>query len=452
MKTIVNLGVLILALGMTSAAPAQDITAQEMMQLDSLRAQFKSQGIDLKPEDEVRMLQRIRALNAAGGNTGAGAGKPQSPTINPALQQQIMQAQQRQSAAQVGNPVPVAPTTTAQPSEDQLRTRLASLPAPRAVATIERLPDGLKYDGQRFADPEGRAERFTVDAETATAAYIVQTAQGAMVKIARLGGGAEPITIGRLATEGRKQVFYSSTGKTLAGEMFFPLTDGVLIMRESVGFRYVVGAGVHQVDIPQGWYPTPIQRGNVATTGQLLLERDQAEDKANPLQFFKKLGQLTGQVEAPPDYALFNMADGRLTPFDISAAGKSVTTLSQCHRRNAVVNVCDQSKTFESVWEKDGSPNYGHYYWRVDWQRVQGSPIAVAQESGRKQINAYDLVSGKKVNLFERTLGVTGFHTETAGSRLKVVYRVGFDSTTIDDVSAEIRARPQMVAPAPAGQ
>lgn len=230
------------------------------------------------------------------------------------------------------------------------------------------------------------------------------------MKLARVGSGAEPLTIGRLVPDGTRQVFQSSTGKTLAGELFFPLTDGALVMR------------------------------------------DTSAEKDNPLQLFKRLGQLAGAVDTPADYALFNLADNRLVKLQVAADGKSVTSYSQCRRKNAVVNVCDQARSYDSLWKPDGSANLGHYYWRVDWQRPQGVPVAVVMENGLVQVNAIDLASGKRVNLFERALGINGYRSQLrADGRLRVEAKLAFDTGVVDDALAELRSRPALAAPVAAG-
>lgn len=427
-------------------ALAQDMTAEEMIQLDKLRVQIEAQGIKVTPEQEIRMLQRIRALKALANPAGQG-------NAGTALQQQILQRANTQ-------PVAVAaiatPSAGAAMSEEELKKRIEALPQGKSLANIEYLRDGFQYDGLRFADTEGRVEKFTVDAMKGAVGYLVKTGLADLqpVKLARLGAGPgsgpASIAIGRVRRQGGQYQFESVTGQSLAGELLYVLTDGVLLMRDSVGFRYVAGEGIRQINIPTGWYPTPLQRGNVAATGWLLLEKDTAEEKKSPLSLFSDLGRAVGLSEAN-EYALMNTSDGRLVVLDVSTSGKSVTSFSQCRRKNRAVNVCDQTATYDSAWDPNGGRNFLHYFWRMDWQRTAGGSVLVALEKGVKQVNAYDLASGKKVNLFERGMGIGVLNTfMMTDGRMRVVAAVGFENGQVEDVAGELKARPDMRAAASA--
>lgn len=408
-----------------AGALAQNITADEMEQLDKLRASAKERGVDLTAEQEIQWLQRLRAFKALaeGGPDGIRA----------------------RGAAAVNSPKATPQPATALPtiSEAELASRLNALPPGRPVAQIEMLRDGLEADGRRFVDPQGRAERIAVDAASGTAAYLVASGSGHDIKVARLDSAADAVTIGRLRKDGAVQVFESLTGKTLGGDAFYPLIDGVLVLRDSVVFRYTVGQGIRQIDLPKGWYPAPLQRGNLSTTGWLLLERDTSEEKQSPFAVFKNLGTITGLVRAN-DYMLFDLAQGKGIEFDISADQKNVVSMSQCRRRNAVVNVCDKMTSYESIWSPDGSANLQHYFWKIDWQRVNGHPVAVVMERSLIEVNAYDLESGKRVNLFERSMGINGWKGSfNPDGGYRVSARLAFETQQIDDVAVALRERPE---------
>ena len=415
---------------LATSAIAQDITAEEMTQLDALRKQMSDQGLQITPEQEVRLLQRLRAMKKlVAQQPGASGG-------GPALLQQIQQVQQRQGGAQ-------AAASAAPPvSEQELLQRLASLPAAEPVGSLQYLADGLVVNGQRFVDAMGRAERIGVDRSSGRAGYVVRSGAESLVRVAALGTAAESITIGVLRTQGGQQVLETVTGKRIAGELFFALPDGGLILRESVGFRYKVGDGVRQINLPAGWFPTPLQRGNLGT-GWLLLEKDVTEHKKSQLPFVglaNKIGEIAGTREAN-EYALFDTQTGRMVVLDISTDGKSVTEGTQCRRRSGVVNVCDQVTALQTAWEPDGTPNWRHYFWRVDWQQVRGRFVAVVQERRSVQVNLYDLKTGAKVNLFERSLGLTAMNVEPSSEgRLRVTARLGFETGVINDAMERLPA------------
>lgn len=412
----------------TAMASAQEITADEMIQLEKLREGLTAQGVLVTPEMEVRMLQRLRAL------------RPLMTGIPAAGMPQAMQ------------PASGAPTIAAASiDEGEVMRRLAALNPPQPVTDIKILKDGLLVDGKRFADAEGRATMFATDAGSGRVGYVVEGARSGtgLVKIARVDQPAEAVTIGQVARQGKTWQFTSATGKTLAGELFFPLVDGALLMRDSVGFRYVAGRGIEQVTVPTGWYPVPLQRGNVSTTGWMLLEKDLSADKASPLAALSSLTKWVGAVDAN-EYALMELKTGRLVEINLSADGKNAYSYSQCRQKNALVNVCDKMTSYESAFKFDGSPNPTHYLWKVDWQRGADGPILVASEGNLgSRLVGVNLDSGKKVVLFERALGVTLLNAQVSpDGTFSLAVRLGLESGAMGDVAAEINARPAIATTA----
>lgn len=436
-KSLAALGTMFVCFGAT----AQDISMEEMQQLDQWRAQYSAKGVELKPEDEVRLLQRMRAMKAMAAPPTA-ANNPSGTGVS-ALGQMLMQQMQQPAQASAAK---FSESATPAISELDVRNLLDALPTGKPLSSFERLRDGMKFNGQRYADPEGIAERFALDPDTATAAYIVQVGSFANVKIARLGSGSAPVTIGRLTKSGNRMVFQTSTGKTLAGDLFFPLTDGALLVRDSVGFRYVVGEGTKQIDFPSGWAPAPLQRGNASTTGWLLMERDTTEEKKSFFAPLKSIGQLAGALRASMDYALFDLNHHKMVPFEISTDGKSVASYSQCRSSsNGLVNLCDKMTTYDSIWKTDGTPNWMHYFWKIDWQKMQGIPVAVVMENGLKEVNGYDLSGSKKVNFLQRTLGINSWSMDlTDEGKYRINAQLAFQKEVIDDIAAELRARPDV--------
>jgi len=434
-------------------ANGQEISVEEMQLLDKLRLQFQEKGIQLKPEDEIRYLQRIRAMRglATSINNGLAASaafapaQPQAapPTQSAAPAESSVAAQPSQAQPTQSSTVVAQPLVNGPPTEEGLRAKLTNLVSGNPLNSLVLLRDGLQFNGQRFADPEGIARSFSVDPDSAMAGYLVKTDTAANVKIARLGSPSDPVTIGRLTQEDNRFRFQSVTGKSLSGDLIFPLTDGILVVRDSVGFRYVVGDGVHQIDIPAGWVPAPLQRGNVSTTGWFLLEKEVSQEKESPLSSLLAIGSLLGAGPARKDYALFNLNDRRMVLLEVSADGKTVATYSQCRRMpNGLINKCDQMRTYESVWKPDGTPNRSHYFWAIDWQNMNGKPVAVVMERGLKQVNAFDLTGTKRVNLLERAMGINNWSmTLTDGGKYRIDAQLAFEKVAINDVASELQSR-----------
>jgi hypothetical protein len=410
---------------------AQDITPQEMMQLDKMRSQYKAQGIEVTPEQEARMLQTMRALRGLThglSSTAAASGSAPATSILPTPAQIPMQT------TQISAPM----------SEADMAQKISELPKPDKLPTIEMVREGLQYDGKRFVDQQGRIDNATIDMTTGSIGYTVRTTtpNTVSIKIAKLVDTAVPIEIGKLVRDRDTVFFESVTGTKLSGSQYFPTSSGVVLIRDGVGFAYTAGKGVTQHQYPKGWNPAPIQRGNVSGTGWLLLEKDKADEKDNPIKgiFNKAVGisNMLGITDGAGqgDYALFDMKTGKLKIFEITDTGKNIYTGINCKRQNELVNRCDSFVGTESLWDKDGSPNNGHYFWRINWQSTNGTAVAVVLENGVKKVNAYDLNQDKMINLFNRTLGITGLQVLASPERLKVSAKLGFTTETVDDVLA----------------
>jgi hypothetical protein len=416
-----NLTALCLALGFAFNVAAQDITPDEMIQLDKMRTQMKSRGVEMTPEQEARMLQTMRALK---GMTGQGLG-------------QMLMSGQASAAAKVEQPPAMATI-----SEDELAQKIAALAPVTSIASIEILRDGLQYDGKRFVDEQGRGENYAIDPTTGTIGYQVRSSPNLFtLKIARLNGSS-PVEIGRIQKNGQSYSFESVTGKKLGGDLIFPLANGALVLREGVGFLYTAGKGVQQIQFPAGWLPAPLQRGNISATGWMLLERDRSDEKSNPIKSamssINRLGSMIASSDANDtgDYALFEIATNKIKMFDISSDSKKIGDYSNCRKVNDFYNKCESVTTYESLWDKDGSPNNGHYFWRINWQSVKAKTVAVVLENGVKRVNAYQLTDDKKINLFNRMLGISNLKFAVSSDKLKISAGLGFSTEIVDDVLA----------------
>lgn len=125
--------------------------------------------------------------------------------------------------------------------------------------------------------------------------------------------------------------------------------------------------------------------------------------------------------------------------------------MSACKQKNHFIAQCAQMDTFESVFDTNGSRNLSHYYWRINWFSVPGRPILISQEGGLTNVSATDLNSGKKVILFDRTLGIAAFSaTQDANGKVNVTAQMGFSSESQNDVVALLDSLPHVAAQAPA--
>lgn len=306
--------------------------------------------------------------------------------------------------------------------------------------------DGFSVNGQVFLDPEGRISRYAVDPLGGSATYLAETGGGsAKIKWVWLGKLDQPVEIGRAFSNPNGWNVTTASGKTLNGELLILIPSGLIVARQTAAFRYDVGVGVSNIVFPDGYQITPLQHGAVGATDTILLEK-QSSDAGNPVAGLgKMLGRIAGaKIE---DYAFLNVRNGTLIPLNIDSSGKNVQSYSDCRRKNGFVNLCERMSSFESLYDTNGLRNLSHYYWRADWFKTRSGAYAVVQENGLKEINIVDLASGRRVNAFNRTLGIAGYNVSVVGGKVRIVANWVFQDHVIPDVEAFVQAGGNPVSP-----
>ncbi|MBA4109826.1 MAG: hypothetical protein C0487_09575 [Leptothrix sp. (in: Bacteria)] len=160
----------------------------------------------------------------------------------------------------------------------------------------------------------------------------------------------------------------------------------------------------------------------------------------------QKIGATVG-LNKKEDYALLNLDTGKQYLLNIQVDGKLRTVMSNCRKRNAVVNECRSSNSFESLYSDVGR-NWGHYYWKVNWYNTPTGPVAVTMENGVTDAFLLDLSSGKKVTAFHRGLGLTTLDSvQSPDGKLAVMADWMFETHRIDDALAHLRDNPDVNTP-----
>jgi hypothetical protein len=233
-------------------------------------------------------------------------------------------------------------------------------------------------------------------------------------------------------------------GQVMAGSAFIPTSNGVIVSRGSSAFEYKIGDTIKGVSIPRGWSIAKFQKGDVDSSGLILLERDkEAKRKAagfgNLLSDFSEMGRSFGLAEIF-DYALYDISSNQSVLLNMSLNDKQITVLKNCVRQNDYLNKCSDSDSYDSLYENDGRRNRLHYFWSLDWFNTPAGPMAV-YNSGTKLL-AVDVKGGKKITLFERTLGVNDFMLQQASSgKVSVDVQLGFSKESISDLADYIGTR-----------
>lgn len=442
------------------------------------------------PLDFLSVEQRVYMMNvflsaqdnlpANGGKAGAADGsgaKPLTMEQRVKLMEWFMTGQtsggtQAQASAA---PAPVAPAAAGLPAEMLQAKSMPSMPAPTAPVVanainseadleaifarwkplptgvkFERFRDGFSIDGTRYVDPEGTIVSYGFDAQSGDFTYLVQSNVGQYVlKAGRASSPDEPIEIAHAERRGPQWAVTTKTGKKLAGSRLIPLARGFIVARDNTGFRYVPGKGTTPITAPEKFNIAALQGGSVSSTGYILLERLPENDPSGGLfGTIQSLGATLG-VSKKEDYALLNIDTRKLVPINISMEDKRVQVLSACHKRNAFINDCDRMDSFDSLFQPNGGKNMTHYFWRINWFNAGGRPIMVSQEGGLSKVTATDLNTGKKVILFERTLGIASFSAEQGtNGKISVSAQMGFSSEKKDDVATLLDTLPDMTAAA----
>ncbi|MRX11521.1 hypothetical protein GJ697_27215 [Pseudoduganella sp. FT25W] len=347
----------------------------------------------------------------------------------------------------------VAPAAAApQRSDAELAAAFDAFPALTAGVQFERFRDGFAINGRRYIDPEGKITSYGFDAQSGDFTYLAETNAGEYVlKSGRALASAEPVTIATARKQGAQWQVSTVTGKKFTGYRLIPSSRGFVIARDNTGFRFVPGHGTTNIVAPETFTIAALQNGDIANTGYILLERtpesngSQANNSLGSLfNAVKSLGSVVG-VGKKEDYALLNIENNRLVPVNVSLEDKQVQVMSACRQRNMLIAQCDKMDSYDSVFQPNGMRNMSHYFWRINWFNVPGRPILVSQEGGLSKVSATDLNSGKKVILFERTLGIANFAaTQQANGKISVTAQMGFSSETRDDVAALLDTLPDV--------
>lgn len=383
--------------------PESEWTAQDRNFVETAKRQYVANGMPFTTEQGQILVQTMRAqiarITGSMGSMQAFAAGNSAPAFDTPRQQ----AQQINSSNF---------------SEEMLAKQLASRPYFKGPLSTSGRRDGFDVNGRPVLDSEGSIFSYASDVVTGDITYAVRTSRGLTIKTIASTPNAQPIVIASGAMGSAGWEFQTVTGKQLSGATLSILSNGFLVGRGSSAFRYQSGKGVQSIAIPNGYSITPLQHGNIGSTGYILLEKEGATGENDPvLKLFssvKAIGSIIG-VNKKEDYVLFDIASGKMHTMNISATGKQVTLMSQCHQVNWVISECQRAQTFESVYGTDGMKNNSHYYWLVNWMVTPTGPVAFTLEDGLGKLYITDLTTGKKVLAFDRSLGIADWNIEQSG-------------------------------------
>ena len=315
-----------------------------------------------------------------------------------------------------------------------------------------RFRDGFAINGERYIDSEGTITSYGFDSQSGDFTYLAQSDNKFILKTGRAFSDAEPVTIGSAQRINGGWAVTTVTGKKLSGSRLIPLARGFIVARDNTGFRYVPGKGTSNIVGPEQFSIAALQSGDISSTGYILLERKpDANATSSPsssvgalFNSARALGSTLG-IGKKEDYALLNIDTKQIVPVNVSLEDKQVQVMSMCQKRNFFIADCQKMDSFESLFQPNGMKNMTHYFWRITWLNAQGRPVLISQEGGLSKISETDLTTGKKVILFDRTMGISEFAvTKNLDGKISVAAQLGFSKETKDDVVSLLDTLPDV--------
>lgn len=353
-----------------------------------------------------------------------------------------MAAQQQQSA-----PAP-APEVTISGSE--LAAQKQKIDETGGPAVFYRKKDGIMIDGEMYNDFEGQVANFGGNRFTGEFTYAVENFDGSFtLKYHKAHSSEAPIKIATVWKRGDRFEVKTVTGKTSTGSSVIPTSDGFIIGRSGSAFRYFIhNDNVTNVTLLDNYHIAQYQKGDAASTGFILLEkdpRDESDKVGGFLDSFKEIGNTFG-LNKFDDYVLVSLNGSTIVPMDVSLGGKDVAEYSNCKRQNAAFNKCENVDFKEALYTKIGLPNYSHYFWSINWVQTQSGPLAIYRTSTK--IKIVDITNNAVHTAFSRTLGVNEFDIiENADGTTAIEARLGFSKEKIDDIEMFIKSNTTDIEP-----
>lgn len=352
------------------------------------------------------------------------------------MQQNLSQQEQEQEVQQT-----VAPLVTI--SEAELKKEFNSFDTISSGVKFTKYDDGFSInDSSRYMDPEGKIVSYGYDWKTGDVTYMIESDENSFkIKFMRALAEQSPIDIATVKRSGKLLKVRTVTGKKFTSTGLILTSQGFITLRNDTAFEYKIGKKTKSFAAPKGWHIAKFQNGDVASTNYLLLEKNVEVDDndggiSGLISSSKSVMNSFGMMDKN-DYMLINIDNTKEQHLlDIDMSDKDVGTYSQCEQMNSYVRKCDNVSFSESLYDNNGLPNVGHYYWRIMWYSTKdGRVLSVTKEATHKKVIIADLATGKKVEAAYRVTGFPELTTsQDATGKIKIIAGGGmFSDVTIED-------------------
>lgn len=376
----------------------------------------------------------------------------QQPTLTQEQQFELLKIMlSRQSAQPQSEPQSPAVALPVVKDAELSKTFESWKPLEKGVV-FTRFRDGFAINGERYIDSEGTITSYGIDSQSGDFTYLAQSDNKFILKTGRAFSDADPVIIGSAQRINGVWAVTTVTGKKFSGSRLIPLARGFIVARDNTGFRYVPGKGTSNIVGPEQFSIAALQSGDISSTGYILLERiPDANATSSPsssagalFNSVRALGSTLG-IGKKEDYALLNIDTKQIVPVNVSLEDKQVQVMSMCKQRNFFIADCQKMDSFDSLFQPNGMKNMTHYFWRITWLNAQGRAVLISQEGGLSKISETDLTTGKKVILFDRTMGISEFAvTKNLDGKISVAAQLGFSKETKDDVVSLLDTLPDV--------
>ena len=407
-------------------------TAEEQKMLVEARAMMKASGMPvLTAEQELEFLERSRQVRM-----GILANMQGLRQGIPGLQ--LPQAPQQAPESRVASAPPATAETGFAATDGDLASQVRSRLVGGPPTLFEPRRDGFTLNGQPYLDAEGAIVDFAGDPLSGSVTYLVDLGNGqAAVKFHNANSTLPALRVGTLTGNDGKVSFRSVSGEQAGGDWAKPTSRGVVLLRGGSAVDFDLIEGVRTVALPPGFQVAQFQNGDLGT-GYVLVEFDDgALDNAQRLLKKGKslFGMITGN-EQSQDYGLMELRTGKVVPLNVSLSRNLVVEGTNCQAKNVLVNDCSGVRSYDAVYERDGRPNYSHYYWTIRWMNTAHGPVAVVGENGAREVNAIRLQEGDRYSVLKRGMGIQFFEVEPLpNGSLKVVGNWSFRKHPVEDIA-----------------
>jgi hypothetical protein len=368
-----------------------------------------------------------------------------------ALRQQMIQDFMAKRAGRMAVAPPATPVTApvvTHLTESELLDSINAFPTISKRVTFTKKKDGFEVDGRRFMDPEGAIKLYGFDPQTGDVTYLVNTGGNTYAcKYVRVTTGLEPVKIGDAVFKNGDWRITTLTGKSYSGSKLIPLGKGFTISREDgSGFVWSPDKKLVTFAVPEGFQIADFQNGDISGTRYILCERMIEQKNANGsfgdlMNSVQALGSTLG-IGQKEDYLLLNIDTAAEVPINISYDLKNEVSHSNCRPAGKFVNKCANVQFYESLYDKYGEPNGGHYYWGIYWYNTASGPLLIFKDNNARDLYAQNLANNDKAIIMSRMLGINWFTSaQNSDGKVSVTAKMGFSKESVADVESELAVK-----------